>query len=399
MSPEPAEVIELFPEEYRMVVRTFNSHRELKVDIASPLASNQHAGGAHFMPELGSVVYVIPYLEDHGIVLAYTVSPERSVDGGNFRGGRPVLAPGDLVLSTKSGNGLVVASSGMVRLMASDLCGRIMVPLGGLVQDHFLRWRALSPMGSLEWTSSAVLDGSDVDSPNDEVSVLVRQQVKALAQDAVAEVDISYGNLVSDVVDTDADPHMMFANAAESTRLVEQTSAGRISVVVRSQEGVSKYAFQVNGAGDAFSLVSNFELHVAQEAHVVLGSRGTLEFGTGRVVVDAANAAFQALVEQAVWQVVTALTVNAGSLSANVGGVSAEVTGGKASVEGNVIVGSEPSSAAVVTNKGDLLARLQAHTHVVLNALPANPAQPVLAVSSTELLGLLVSASSKLKAQ
>jgi hypothetical protein len=338
------------------------------------------------MPEVGGYCVIAAMSRNQGIVLAYTTEPERSGDGGNWAASRPLLDPGDIVISTRDGNGVAVKAGGLVVIGANSMAQRLYLPVGGLVQDHFLRYRAESVAGNLIWDHGRVISGDPPADDGNSTSVIVRQRVRHSAQDTYFTVDIAYGRLDAQVLDSANDAYHTFGSESSGAA---SDLIGCMSVVVRSDEGVSLYKHQVAKSGEVFAVTQDLRVEVRGAAHVVVEDQGILEFGTGRIVADAETATLTADLRGAVLRVLEELAVTAGSVALSAGGSNVRLGPGGVHIEsvGDVVVGSKAASDAVLVDRG-LLAALAAHTH----PLAGNAAGP-----SLQLAGVVASRAFHLK--
>lgn len=397
---EAAVVVEVDPSSYTCVVITERSGRRLRVEVPSVRASNVNRSGIHFMPEVDDTCYVIHSGNVFAHIVGFGSDPISTDQGGDYKSSRPSLEPGAVAIASRNGKGLRLEANGVLSIGATSLSERLYIPTNGLIQDHFLRYNANTPLGSLVWEHSKTIDGAAVDSQDERHSVLYRHQVKALAQDAYATVDIAYGRLDEQVLDFDLDSSLWFSSERSTEKTINPEDVGVISVAVRSAEGASLYKMQVADTGDVFALFQDIQVEARGDAYLVLSSKGTIEFGAGTLILDASDASVRAVVERGVLQFLQSLLITTPQAQLAVGPTTVKVDseGMQVKTSLSVDVGDRETTQRVLVDRGGVLADLISHTHVVVGAVPAAAGVVPIALPSQQLTALTRALSRKLRA-
>ena len=111
-------IISVDPSSYTMRVRSYFGETP-PIEIPSVFMNIRDGRGAgiHFMPEVGSSVWLCKTSDGTYTALAY-----HGAIGEDYRGGRPDLLPGDIVLSTKDDNFISVYRGGSIGIEATPVC-------------------------------------------------------------------------------------------------------------------------------------------------------------------------------------------------------------------------------------------------------------------------------------
>jgi hypothetical protein len=119
------------------------------IPFGSPYCHQSQGEGINFMPEIGSTCWVCQPSEDgrDAFVLSFTMVDE----GASYRGGRELLNPGDLHLSTRDGNFVVIRRGGVVQIGATAVCQRVFIPIKNTIQDFAENYTLATPGGDLTW--------------------------------------------------------------------------------------------------------------------------------------------------------------------------------------------------------------------------------------------------------
>jgi hypothetical protein len=124
--------------------------------------------GYHFMPEPGAKCYlaqpndstppfIMCFIAPPAQITATTETPVRSTtDGGShtdvsYQSKRPDLNPGDLALTTRDGNFLILRRGGVLQLGATPLAQRVVVPVRNFLHDYCENYELATPAGDVSW--------------------------------------------------------------------------------------------------------------------------------------------------------------------------------------------------------------------------------------------------------
>ncbi len=119
------------------------------VPFGVPYVHQAQGEGINFMPEVGATCWICQPSEDgrDAFVLSWTTVDEDS----SYRGGRPLLNPGDIHLSTRDGNFVSIRRGGVVQIGSTTICQRVFIPIRNTIQDFAENYYLQTPGGDLTW--------------------------------------------------------------------------------------------------------------------------------------------------------------------------------------------------------------------------------------------------------
>lgn len=144
------------------------------VPFASPYAHYSNGEGINFMPEVGATCWYCKTSDNQVFVLGFTPPTEE----GGFRGGRPLLSPGDIHLSTRNGNFVTLKRGGVVQVGSNAICQRVYFPIKNIIRDFAENYELHTFGGDLIWS----VDRQENDSDGHRMSSFV-VKVKEFADD------------------------------------------------------------------------------------------------------------------------------------------------------------------------------------------------------------------------
>lgn len=149
---------------------TLYSQKPLRdLQWASPYLHYTGGEGIYFMPEIGAHCYVAtPNDNTPAFILCFvsppavvnaegnapirsTASPEGSNTDISYQSNRPDMNPGDMGLSTRDGNFIILRRGGVLQLGATPLAQRICVPVRNFVHDYAENYELATPAGDVTW--------------------------------------------------------------------------------------------------------------------------------------------------------------------------------------------------------------------------------------------------------
>jgi hypothetical protein len=152
-------------------VETIHSAKTHKdVQVASPYHHFAGGEGFHVLPEVGARCYVAKPVDDTPhIILCFVASPavkaaegddpERSTttpEGSNtdvsYQGNRLDLNPGDMALTGRDQNFIILRRGGVLQFGATPLAQRIVVPVRNYIHDFCENYELATPGGDVVWT-------------------------------------------------------------------------------------------------------------------------------------------------------------------------------------------------------------------------------------------------------
>lgn len=214
------------------VVGEYSSKEWPQLQVMSPYFHTAQGEGMTVMPEVGSLVYVC-FPSDHdppfviGFVGSFEVEtpvtsgledrsaqaavetdelqqPASGVTSGDpkvfnatnasARAGRPFLNPGDIYLSTRDGNFILLRRGGTIQVGATPMCQTVYLPIGNVIRQFCKNYDLATPGGVLEWVVQQQETSPDGDAP-----AVYRLAVRDVAQDDKATVQVKIGHVDEDV--------------------------------------------------------------------------------------------------------------------------------------------------------------------------------------------------------
>lgn len=164
---EEAEVVNVNPDTFTVTVETRHSSKHVEdITWISPYHHYRNGEGVHFVPEVGSLCYVgWPSDNTPPVVLGF-VSAARPVDGESlrfgsdgssdqdvsFRSNRMPLNPGDIALTTRDENFVVLRRGGVLQIGATPTAQRVYIPIQNYVKDFCENYNLATFGGEMAWT-------------------------------------------------------------------------------------------------------------------------------------------------------------------------------------------------------------------------------------------------------
>lgn len=148
-------IVAVDPARWLCTVRCSALQREFRDVLIPSLYSSSEGDGVHYMPEVGAVVFVATP-SDGGNSFLLLSAPQTSpatVDGqpGSYHSGRPYLSPGDLVVLTRDGNGVIARRGGLTEIRSTALSRIAFDPTTDQVATLAQRWSVETPCGRMSW--------------------------------------------------------------------------------------------------------------------------------------------------------------------------------------------------------------------------------------------------------
>jgi len=124
-------------------------------------------------------------------------STSKNAPDASFRGGRPLLNPGDMLWQGRDENFVVLRRGGVLQIGATNICQRAYIPVLNYIRDFSENYELNTAAGMLSWTVGRDEDDPTGDAPT-EFTLLAREN----AQDKKASIKVSVGCLSESVNDT-----------------------------------------------------------------------------------------------------------------------------------------------------------------------------------------------------
>jgi hypothetical protein len=157
---ERARVVTVNIRDYTVDVTTeFSYKNRFDIPMMSPYCHQNQGEGINLIPEVGATCWICTPSEEgrDAFVLGFTMVDE----GGSYRGGRELLNPGDIHLSTRDGNFVALRRGGVVQVGATPICQRVYIPIRNFIQDFAENYELHTPGGDLTWNVARKDEDSD----------------------------------------------------------------------------------------------------------------------------------------------------------------------------------------------------------------------------------------------
>jgi hypothetical protein len=284
---------------YTCTVRTEFS---LLYDVpVTPLFLSPNGQGVWFLPEVGTRVLVGTIGKSSRNEYSFLIgacfhvdssstddstaledgSAVEDVSNVDFRNNRPILQPGEIVLSSSDRNFIVMRKGGIIEIGATQAAKRFYVPLQNLVRDLCQIYELQSSAGSLHMTRKE----------SDEAWGTVELEIPAAAPDGEAATEVITSqkvptemNLRVKAFESDTDPVVSidFGNVTRTFLEEEgrdEEDPGNIihdSLTAKNENGLAEILARINinnvlrlfvdRSGNVFSTVRGSEIHIHEGA-------------------------------------------------------------------------------------------------------------------------------------
>jgi hypothetical protein len=177
------------------------------IQVMSPYHHFSSGEGIHHLPEVGAICliafpsdntppFIMGYLgaastlqtlnEEEGPERS-TAAAEGSATDVSFRSRRPQLNPGDIAITTRDENFLILKRGGVLQIGSTPLSQRIYIPVLNYIKDFAENYELSTFGGDVSWTVARQEDDPSGDAPASYVF-----HVNEFAQDAKASVRVSH---------------------------------------------------------------------------------------------------------------------------------------------------------------------------------------------------------------
>lgn len=347
---EEATVVDVNTRNYTVSVVTRHTAKQYDdVHVGHPYFHNENGEGIYMLPEVGAVCqlcrgsdttppFIMCFIAIPSVLESDDGTPLRSTpDGGSttdvsYRGRRLSIIPGDLVLTTRDENFLILRRGGILQIGATDIAQRLYVPIGNLIRDVCENYAMDALGGNITWT----VDRQEND-PGGNAPVSYFFNVGEFAQDQKASVSVRHFPAAS--AEDKAAWEVVVAKNGIDRDTGEHTAA--------------KYTMSVALSGEKMEMV---------------GANYTLEITGDHTVTASGNISYKA-----------------GGSAIVEGGTEARLKALQVILEGQVLIGSAAAGEPVVLG-GQLLTYLGTIA-TALNALaPGSVPPPTPTLLSTQVL-------------
>lgn len=183
----------------------------LNIQVSSPYLHHSRGEGLSILPEVGATCMVcLPSDSSAPFVLTFIMATETveaetpdaplgttqhadapaNPTDSSYAGGRPTPKPGDIMLSTRDGNFVILHRGGVLQVGSTELAQRIYIPMNNLIMDVSQNYEHQNAGGAIKW---GIQEGpSTTNYPTQ-----FMQTFRVFANDQYADVKLSCGDLTA----------------------------------------------------------------------------------------------------------------------------------------------------------------------------------------------------------
>lgn len=186
------------------VVTRHSSKNFDDIQLGMPYFNNANGEGIYVMPEVGAIAqlcrgsdttppFIMCFIAAPTVLQSDTSAPLRSTpDGGSttdisYRGGRLDIQPGDIAMTTRDENFLILRRGGILQIGATDIAQRMYIPIGNFIRDVCENYSMDTLGGNIKWA----VERSE-SSPSGDAPVSYVFNVGEHAQDKKASVSVRH---------------------------------------------------------------------------------------------------------------------------------------------------------------------------------------------------------------
>lgn len=241
----------------------FDRHFYLNIQVGSPYVHFNNGEGFGAFPEVGSVCMVtLPSDSSPPFVSSFLMPPENIQDAstadapagtrsrGNlpqfptdtrFGGGRPARKPGDMWMTGRDGNFVILHRGGVVSIGATELAQRIYIPLNNTVLDVSENYQHYNVGGAINW---GLQDGAG----QEHFPTQFMQSFRVYADDQYADIRVTKGKVYNPMPMENASDLVVYEVVLSPKGFVAESgdSAGS------GTTGNIKFQFAFDRAGNVF---------------------------------------------------------------------------------------------------------------------------------------------------
>lgn len=136
------------------------------VQVMSPYLHYSNGEGIYTVPEVGALCWVcLPSMgrADAAFVLGYGACWDEEEE--SFRNGRQNLNPGDIMMSTRDENFIILRRGGVVQIGSTPICQTMFIPIQNVMKQFCESYELATFGGELLWTTDRDDKTTDGDAP------------------------------------------------------------------------------------------------------------------------------------------------------------------------------------------------------------------------------------------
>lgn len=175
------------------------------IQVLSPYHHFSNGEGVHHLPEVGAICmvafpsdntppFIMGYLAAASVIGSPDDTPARSTSTAegsptdvSFRSRRPQLSPGDIALTTRDENFIILRRGGVLQIGATPISQRVYIPVLNYIKDFAENYELHTFGGDISWTVGRQEHDASGDAPS-----TYTFHINEFAQDAKATVRVQH---------------------------------------------------------------------------------------------------------------------------------------------------------------------------------------------------------------
>lgn len=167
---EEATVVDVNKRNYTVsVVTRHTSKRFDDIQVGLPYFHNENGEGIYMLPEVGAVCelcrgsdttppFIMCFIAIPAALESEDGTPARSTPAGgsttdvSFRGRRLDIQPGDLVMTTRDENFVILRRGGILQIGSTDIAQRLYIPINNFIRDVCENYAMDALGGNIRWS-------------------------------------------------------------------------------------------------------------------------------------------------------------------------------------------------------------------------------------------------------
>lgn len=286
---EEATIVDVDREKWVVKVVTKHTAKDVpNVQLLSPYHHYINGEGFAVMPEVGAVcIMAFPSDDTPPFILGFKgVASQTNVEsaGGetqetySFRSRRPKLNPGDIAITTRDENFLILRRGGVVQIGATALSQTVYLPIRNYIKHFCENYEVNTLGGNMEWRVNRVEND-----PSGNAPCTFDFQMNEFAQDAKASVRATFYPGSND----NPKPVWQFVIAPQGIDRSDGTYTGEVYTIGVAIDGTTT---EFIGANRKTTVQGDDELHISGKRLVKTGGDHTIQ-ASGKAIMKASNAA------------------------------------------------------------------------------------------------------------
>lgn len=189
---EIGRILNIYPERGTVDFRSEMSEQyRYDIPYCMPYFDQTEGSGIYANPEVGTTALCLTTSEGRSFIMAYIGVDEE----GSYLGGRPTGVPGDVSVTGRDGNFMVIRRGGIVQIGSKPICQSVYLPTRNIIQQFCENFELHSIAGDMYFTVDRPEDSSEGHS-----KVRYSLNIREYADDKTSIADLVIGNQPDNLV-------------------------------------------------------------------------------------------------------------------------------------------------------------------------------------------------------